>query len=768
MRRAPRCPRPARPTAAMVVGDGLLLALCLTGVFFYQLRVYDLPGGAGAVLRACLAAAALALLVFSLPRFRWAAALAVVLAGLALLYYDWDLVSRGAQTVYAAAAHALTESTDFPGEVPIPDWQLAEMAFGTLKLWKGQWWNAPSLATGAEHFLTALIFALSLPLGWAVRRRSLWLTLLLTLPWLIPPFLAEFPPDLLSLSLVGACWLTLALTGPTARRDPAGGARLTLAALPAALLALCCVCLVFPAEEYAYPDWAATAARRLTEIGREIENPFLPGQGSGVAEKRVPLTGSEPPRYTGEAVLRVRSDRSGSLYLRGAAYAVYTGQAWERLDDQALTELETLNLGNSTLIQPGGRETVQSSLTVTHVDGPVSMAYFPYWPKSLSRAVTCVEDSYLRLAEPAESYTVEYYYLDGNEEPGPDYRDFVYEHYLDVPEETADVLRQWLRENEAMQITVEDGEMDGAEPVDGAWIIETQVSTVAMAQWIAGLLERNTRYDLQTPATPRGEDFVTWFLTESQQGYCVHYATAATLLLRLEGIPARYVTGYLTRVSPGENTVRDSAAHAWVEVYEDGRGWVPVEVTPSGGGSYAETPSPAVSEPPEETAFPSPDPEESVEPDFPTVEPSLPPIHSAGPMESPSALPSAGPEEPVGGETSADWSWLGYALAVMAALGLPVLYRALRGRRWRRLKNLPDGNRAVLEIYGWHEALRAWGGREDPRLEELAQKARFSQHALTGEERREALNILRREIGRVRARLPAWKRPLFGYLFVWK
>lgn len=772
MRRGSRRLQPARRTAAMVVGDALLLVLSLTGVFRYQFNVYDLPGSSVVLLWSCLAAAALSLLVFSLPRFRWAAVLVAVLAGLTLLYCYWEPVSQGAQTVCAAAAHALTESTGFPGEAPIPDWRSDEIALGSLTLWKGQWWIAPSLENEANCFLTAVIFALALLLGWAVvRRRSFWLVLLLTLPWLIPTFLAEFAPDLLSLSLVAACWMALALSGLTARGDPAGGARLTLAALPAALLALYCVCLLFPAADYSYPDWAATAARRLTQVGEKIENPFLPGQGRGAAEKRVDLVASDPPRYTGEAVFRVQSSRSGSLYLRGASYAVYTSGAWERLDEETLAELDGLNLGNSIVLQPDGREVVQASVTITHLDGPTTMAYYPYTPQSLSQTVTWVDDSYLRLDEPTENYTVEYDYLGGSEKPNLDYRDFVYEHYLEVPEETADVLLQWLQENEAEFVTTAEwGWGLATEQGDGTWIIETRVSnTVAKAQWIAELLEQTTRYDLQTPATPRGEDFVTWFLTESQRGYCVHYATAATLLLRLEGIPARYVTGYLTRVSPGENMVRDSAAHAWVEVYEDGRGWVPVEVTPSGtGGSYAETPSSAVSEPPEETASPSPDPEKSEAPDFPTADPSLPPIHSAAPSAAPTAEPSAGPEEPVGGGTSADRSWLGYALAAVVVLGLPLLYRACRGLRRRRLTALPDSNRAVLETYGWYEKLSAWGGRPDPRLEELAQKARFSQYTLTDEERRDALAILQRETDHVCSRLPAWKRPLFRYLFVWK
>ena len=83
-----------------------------------------------------------------------------------------------------------------------------------------------------------------------------------------------------------------------------------------------------------------------------------------------------------------------------------------------------------------------------------------------------------------------------------------------------------------------------------------------------------------------GEDFLRFFL-ESGAGYSVHYATAAALMFRHYGIPARYVEGYLIFPENVEGqlenavlTVPEAHAHAWVEFYQDGIGWVPFEVTP--------------------------------------------------------------------------------------------------------------------------------------------------------------------------------------------
>ena len=87
---------------------------------------------------------------------------------------------------------------------------------------------------------------------------------------------------------------------------------------------------------------------------------------------------------------------------------------------------------------------------------------------------------------------------------------------------------------------------------------------------------------------PVNEDPVEYFLFESQEGYCQHYASAAVLMYRLYGIPARYATGYVVLPDAfsarGEEyvaEVTDVSAHAWPEIYLENYGWVPVEVTPS-------------------------------------------------------------------------------------------------------------------------------------------------------------------------------------------
>lgn len=88
-------------------------------------------------------------------------------------------------------------------------------------------------------------------------------------------------------------------------------------------------------------------------------------------------------------------------------------------------------------------------------------------------------------------------------------------------------------------------------------------------------------YTLQPPllAETSGMDD---FLFNTRRGFCEHYASAFTLLMRAAGLPARVVTGYQggqLSASGGHFIVRQSDAHAWSEVWLQGEGWVRVDPT---------------------------------------------------------------------------------------------------------------------------------------------------------------------------------------------
>jgi transglutaminase-like putative cysteine protease len=124
----------------------------------------------------------------------------------------------------------------------------------------------------------------------------------------------------------------------------------------------------------------------------------------------------------------------------------------------------------------------------------------------------------------------------------------------------------------------------------------------------------------------------------SRRGYCEHFATTMVVMLRLHGIPARLVEGYLpsSRDSAGEETIRHSQAHAWVEAWFPGVGWVDFDPTAGGvgqpqeipEGSAVATPTPAAS-----GAAPAPTPagrEDDPEPEGPAEGGGFPPARTPG------------------------------------------------------------------------------------------------------------------------------------------
>lgn len=104
---------------------------------------------------------------------------------------------------------------------------------------------------------------------------------------------------------------------------------------------------------------------------------------------------------------------------------------------------------------------------------------------------------------------------------------------------------------------------------------DVQIVGRALAMYHAGF-----SYSLAAP--PLGRDSIDEFLFETKIGFCEHFSSSFTFLMRAAGIPARVVTGYVggyqNRIG-GFLLVRQSDAHAWSEVWLRGRGWTRVDPT---------------------------------------------------------------------------------------------------------------------------------------------------------------------------------------------
>ena len=158
------------------------------------------------------------------------------------------------------------------------------------------------------------------------------------------------------------------------------------------------------------------------------------------------------------------------------------------------------------------------------------------------------------------------------------YRDFVYKHHTAVPD------------TEAMQnVRAAYSDIIGSFNAQNATISET----LELLQTLREAVSDQSSYTLSPGKTPADQDFVEYFLFENQKGYCMHYATAGVILARMAGIPARYCEGYLVDCTENNTlkkatvngksvytmNVLDSNAHAWVEFYVNGWGWIPLEFT---------------------------------------------------------------------------------------------------------------------------------------------------------------------------------------------
>ncbi len=101
---------------------------------------------------------------------------------------------------------------------------------------------------------------------------------------------------------------------------------------------------------------------------------------------------------------------------------------------------------------------------------------------------------------------------------------------------------------------------------------------------IQQFLEANCYYTEREPITPLGKDAAAYFLLESRRGACDLFATAMAVMLRLAEVPARVATGFVSGEHDphtGTEVIRGKDAHAWVEVYFPGYGWVPFNPSPA-------------------------------------------------------------------------------------------------------------------------------------------------------------------------------------------
>ncbi len=311
---------------------------------------------------------------------------------------------------------------------------------------------------------------------------------------------------------------------------------------------------------------------------------------------------NKPLKYKNRVILELEIDNRiySNIYIRGYYANIYQDGVWE-LDTTEFEKLceehgaDAVAIGYDILYLAASKleasypidERLMYSGSIRYMEKGGERAFFPYFinidgdedvyaegearykkgksADSLSFRMWNKEpfyEYYLSKFEYEDKYDWEYWY-----------EDYVLEHYTqlskDIPivEEIADYVTNEISSNSY------------------SYNNENEVR-LAMAETVAKWLEQYTTYTQEPPALPSGVDPVEYFLNESRKGYCMHYASSAVLILRELGVPARYATGYVVDPSLYKMVdsvyvakVLDNRAHAWVEIYMDGMGWVPIEVT---------------------------------------------------------------------------------------------------------------------------------------------------------------------------------------------
>lgn len=300
----------------------------------------------------------------------------------------------------------------------------------------------------------------------------------------------------------------------------------------------------------------------------------------GILVVTSPFGASSTPSFDGESSLiagneftntvlyTVYSDVKDTVYLKIRSFGDYTGTGWKGA--AVYNKLIDGKYAASSLTSLALKEAKEPLLTIS-IKSNYQPYALPYYTDPEASGNTVQIDDTACQGIISEAYTVSYYrYKSGIDISGTkysgfekEYRKFVNDEYLTVDDESRKYMEGIIA---AQKFSANDPDI---------------VSKVA--SYIQNAASYNLEYD---SALDRESNIAIAFLDKYKEGVCRHYASAATLLFRTLGIPARYTIGALAELQANQwNNVTANKAHAWVEVYIKGLGWINVEVTGSSGQS---------------------------------------------------------------------------------------------------------------------------------------------------------------------------------------
>lgn len=322
---------------------------------------------------------------------------------------------------------------------------------------------------------------------------------------------------------------------------------------------------------------------------------------AGKVQRNLTLS-NQKPQQTGKEVFQITVSEkpTSNIYLKGFIGEVYENGSWsagseQEFSDFAQSQGYSLEEYTRTIQNMPGKLIAQRNepfeISIEPADVMSGYTLMPYYVE-LEENMQASGDGAIKPLKEKE-YTVTQMTKSAGAakisaeemEQWKCYQQYVKEHDLRYPKEELNRLAGLIER-------VENGEKERY--LTKNIIINTPFYVQELI--VKSLLWEDTSYSLELNEVPEGKEFTEYFLFEQKKGFCVHYATAGTLMFRMLNIPARYVSGYVIspsdfqRDGDGKYTavVTDENAHAWTEVFVAGAGFSPVEVTPSAADTVQE------------------------------------------------------------------------------------------------------------------------------------------------------------------------------------
>lgn len=405
--------------------------------------------------------------------------------------------------------------------------------------------------------------------------------------------------------------------------------------------------------------------------------------------------------YLNVTDLRVEMENPQAMYVHAFSASKYENQSWKLPTDEEFTS--HYDIGEGELLHPfefvrGAAEAMNMAnntqqVTITNVQADPNYIYMPYGIND-RMPYEYVQDAYMTSEERVGEATFHVW-------PAENQRRL--QSFTDAQHYAQRIRDLNLEVPASLRTTLNSLKIPGMY----SYLNESERIT---------LIQEHMRsfgtYTLTPGATPEGKDFITYFLKESQRGYCVHYASAAVMLLRYYGIPARYASGYrvgLEAFKNGEASVLDSDAHAWVEILDETLGWIPLEVTPA--SSTTENPSA------DQIDGFTQNPEQNQK------QPQTTPSNSDTTPKSESTPTTTNTQ-------SFDLSnWLFVIIACLVAIGI-ALRRVIKLKKWNTSLLQKDNRKAIIACNDYLKAIDMKETNMDDAIREIMEEAMFSNHEM--------------------------------------